>query len=153
MSVKTFQASSQLKEKYLIENTARQHRAFVDEPASFGGTDEAMNPLELLLSALGSCQSVVARTYAEKFDVDLLDFKVELEGDIDLDGFFDKADVRPGFSDVRASYFIRTNASEEKVKQFVEFLEAHCPIVDTIANPVHFSSSYQINHSETEKSS
>ncbi|SHM77677.1 OsmC family protein [Gracilibacillus kekensis] len=145
MSIQTFKASSQLKEKYLVENTARQHRVLVDEPASLGGKDEAMNPVELLLSALGSCQSIVARTYAEKFDIDLIDFKVELEGDINLDGFFDKANVRPGYSDIRATYFIKTNASEEKVAEFVKFLEAHCPVGDTIENTVNFSSSYQVN--------
>lgn len=145
MPIKTFQASSELKENYFVESTARQHRVFVDEPDSLGGTDKAMNPVELLLSALGSCHSVVARTYAERFDVDLINFKVELEGDIDLDGFFDKTDVRPGFSDIRACYFIHTNASEEKVEAFVKFLESHCPLVDTIENTVNYTSSYQIN--------
>ena len=145
MSIQTFKASSQLKENYLVENTARQHRVLVDEPAALGGTDKAINPVELLLAALGSCQSIVARTYAEKFDIDLIDFKVELEGDINLDGFFDKADVRPGYSDIRATYFINTSASDEKVEEFLKFLEAHCPVGDTIENTVNFNSSFQIS--------
>ncbi len=96
MAIHTFKATATLKEKVLVETESRGHKVMVDEPASLGGTDTAMNPVELLLSALGSCQSIVARTYAEKFDIDLKNFRVELEGgDIDLDGFFDKGGCAP----------------------------------------------------------
>ncbi|GEM03101.1 peroxiredoxin [Halolactibacillus miurensis] len=144
MATQTFTATSTLEDKFLVKNTARQHTVFVDEPESLGGIDTAVNPVELLLAALGSCQSIVAPTYAEKFDIDLKGFKVELEGDIDLDGFFDKADVRPGFYDIRATYHIETDAGEEKVSDFVAFLEAHCPVEDTIENTVAFSSTFHI---------
>jgi len=139
-----FKANAHLQEQVLVETTARQHCVFVDEPASLGGKDTAMNPVELLLSALGACQSIVARTYADKFGIDLKDFKVELEGDLDTDGFLGKSDVRPGYSDIRATYLIDTDAPEDKVAEFVQFLEAHCPVGDTIENTVNFSSSYQV---------
>ncbi|MHA6252547.1 OsmC family protein [Oceanobacillus sp. CAU 1775] len=145
MATQVIKANAHLKERVLVETTARQHRVIVDEPASLGGTDTAMNPVELLLSALGACQSIVARTYAEKFGINLNDFKVELEGDLDTDGFLGKADVRPGFSNIRSTYSIETDAPEEKVVEFLEFLENHCPVGDTIENAVGFSSSYRIN--------
>lgn len=144
MAIQTFTTTSTLEDKFLVKNTARQHTVLVDEPESLGGTDTAVNPVELLLAALGSCQSIVARTYAEKFDIDLQGFKVELAGDLDLNGFFDKADVRPGFYDIRATYHIETDADEDKVKEFVAFLEAHCPVGDTIENTVAFSSTFHI---------
>lgn len=46
-----------------------------------------MNPVEALLASLGACQSIVARVYASKFEVELEDFRVDVEGDLDLDGF------------------------------------------------------------------
>lgn len=144
MAKQIFKANAHLQEQVLVETTARQHRVFVDEPQSLGGTDTAMNPVELLLSALGACQSIVARTYAEKFNIDLKDFKVELEGDLDTDGFLGKSDVRPGYSDIRATYHIDTDAPEEEVAAFIAYLEAHCPVGDTIVNTVNFSSSYQV---------
>ena len=145
MANQVFKANAQLKEKVLVETTARQHRVFVDEPAALGGDDTAMNPVELLLSALGACQSIVARTYADQFDIDLKDFRVELEGDLDTDGFLNKADVRSGFSNIRSTYHIDTDAPEEKVAEFLQFLEKHCPVGDTIENAVNFSSSYKLN--------
>ncbi|RKQ30278.1 OsmC family protein [Oceanobacillus halophilus] len=141
MAITTVRAKTLLKEKVLVETEARGHKVIVDEPENLGGTDKGMNPVELLLSALGACQAIVARTYAEKFDVDLQNFWVELEGDIDLDGFLGKSDVRPGFSEIRYTFHIETSASEEKVEAYKEFIENHCPVGDTIANPVDLASS------------
>lgn len=146
MAIHTFTATSNLEGGLLVKNTARQHTVFVDEPESLGGTDTAVNPVELLLAALGSCQSIVARTYAETFGIDLKKFKVELAGDIDIDGFLNKSNVRPGFSDIRSTYYIETDADETKLKEFVAFLEAHCPVGDTLENGVNFSSTFHLNN-------
>lgn len=140
MAVTTVNAKTILKENLLVETEARGHKVIVDEPENLGGTDQGMNPVELLLSSLGACQSIVAKTYAEKFGVDLQNFWVELDGDIDLDGFLGKSDVRPGFSDIRYTFHIETDASEEKVQSYKEFIEAHCPVGDTIANQVNSAS-------------
>ena len=96
-----------------------------------------MNPVEVLLASLGACQSIVARIYAPKFGVELQDFRVEVEGDIDLDGFANKSSVRPGYSDIRYTFHIQTPSPKEKVEEFVQFLESKCPVGDTIANPVN----------------
>ena len=99
---------------------------------------------ELLLSTLGACQSIVARTYANKFDIDLQNFWVEVEGDIDLDGFFGKSDVRPGFQTIRYTFHIETTASEEKIEAYKEYIEAHCPVGDTIENTVNLVSTNEL---------
>ncbi|WP_067729108.1 OsmC family protein [Oceanobacillus damuensis] len=140
MALTTVSAKTYLKEGVLVETEARGHKVIVDEPQNLGGTDKGMNPVELLLSSLGACQSIVARTYAKKFEIDLKNFWVELEGDIDLDGFLGKGDVRPGFSDIRYTFHIETDAPAEKVEAYKEFIEAHCPVGDTIANTVSLES-------------
>lgn len=141
MALTTFKAKTFLKENVVVETEARGHQVIVDEPTHLGGTDTGMNPVELLLSALGACQSIVARTYAEKFDIDLQNFWVELEGDIDIDGFLGKSDVRPGFQTIRYTFHIETTAAEERIAAYKEYIEAHCPVGDTIANTVHLVSS------------
>ncbi|MFB6469445.1 OsmC family protein [Cytobacillus sp. Hz8] len=140
MALTTFKATTFLKDQVLVEAETRGHKVIVDEPVSIGGTDKGMNPVELLLSALGACQSIVAKTYAKKFGIDLQNFWIELEGDIDLDGFYGKSDVRPGFSTIRYTFHIETNASEEKIKAYTEYIENHCPVGDTIANTVNLIS-------------
>lgn len=136
-AVQTFKATAHLQNGVQVKTTARHFELTIDEPKSLGGTDTGMNPVEALLASLGACQSIVARVYAPKFDVKLNDFRVEVEGDIDLDGFFDRTEVRPGYSDIRYTFYIKTNSPKEKVEAFVRFLESKCPVGDTIANPVN----------------
>jgi uncharacterized OsmC-like protein len=140
MAVTTFKAKTFLKENVLVESEVRGHKVIIDEPISLGGTDKGMNPVELLLSALGACQSIVARTFAEKFDIDLQNFWVELDGDIDIDGFLGRSDVRAGFQTIRYTFHIETTAPNEKIEAYKEYIEAHCPIGDTIANTVNLVS-------------
>lgn len=137
MAVQTFKATAHLQDGVKVITKARQFELIIDEPKSLGGTDTGMNPVEVLLASLGACQSIVARVYAPKFDVKLEDFQVEVEGDLDLDGFFNRAEVRPGYSDIRYTFRIKTDSPQEKVEEFVKFLESKCPVGDSIANPVN----------------
>lgn len=135
-NVQTFKATAHLEEGVRVVTQVRQFELVIDEPKSLGGTDTGMNPVETLLASLGACQSIVARVYASKFDVVLEDFRVDVEGDLDLDGFFNRSEVRPGYSDIRYTFYIKTPSPVEKVEAFVEFLESKCPVGDTIAEPV-----------------
>lgn len=136
MPITTFKASAHLQEGVVVKVRSRNFEFTIDEPKSLGGTDTGPNPVEALLGSLGACQAIVARVYAKKFDIQLEDFWVELEGDLDLDGFFKKSDVRPGYSDIRYTFHIKTDSPKERVEQFIEFLEQTCPVGDTIANTV-----------------
>ncbi|WP_159881922.1 OsmC family protein [Paenibacillus puerhi] len=136
-AVQTFKATAHLQDGVQVKTTSRHFELTIDEPKSLGGTDTGMNPVEALLASLGACQSIVARVYAPKFGVKLEAFSVDVEGDIDLDGFFNKSDVRPGYSDIRYTFKIKTDSPKEKVEEFVRFLESKCPVGDTIANPVN----------------
>ncbi|CAH1219131.1 hypothetical protein PAECIP111893_04500 [Paenibacillus plantiphilus] len=136
MPITTFKASAHLQEGVVVKVRSRNFEFTIDEPRSLGGTDTGPNPVEALLGSLGACQAIVARVYAKKFDIQLDDFWVELEGDLDLDGFFKRSDVRPGYSDIRYTFHIKTESPKERVEQFIEFLEQTCPVGDTIANTV-----------------
>lgn len=136
-TVRTFKATAELQDEVKVLTKARQFELVIDEPQSLGGTDTGMNPVEALLASLGACQSIVARVYAPKFNVKLDGFRVEVEGDLDLDGFFDRADVRPGYSDIRYTFYVQTDSPQEHVEAFVQFLESKCPVGDTIASPVN----------------
>ncbi|WP_028551595.1 MULTISPECIES: OsmC family protein [unclassified Paenibacillus] len=137
MAITTFKATAHLQEGVVVKVRSRNFEFTIDEPKSLGGTDTGMNPVEALLGSLGACQSIVARVYAKKFNIRLDDFWVEVEGDLDLDGFFKKSDVRPGYSDIRYTFHIKTDAAREQVEEFVKFLEETCPVGDTVANLVN----------------
>lgn len=137
MAINTFSAKAQLQEGLQVKVTSRDFEITVDEPEDLGGTDTNMTPGELTLSALGACQAIVARIYADKFKIEFESLSVDVEGDLDIDGFMNKSDVRPGFSDIRFNINIVTNASKNRVTDFIKFVEKISPIGDTIANPVN----------------
>lgn len=132
-----FKATAHLQKGMQVKAKSRGFELTIDEPKGLGGTDTGMNPVEVVLCALGACQSIVARAYARKFNIKFDDFWVEVEGDLDTDGFMNKSDVRRGYSDIRYNIHIKTDAPKEKVEEFVTFIENTCPVGDTIANPVN----------------
>ncbi|CAM3989680.1 OsmC family protein [Mesobacillus zeae] len=132
-----FQATAHLQAGMQVKARCRGFEITIDEPKELGGSDTGMNPVELVLSALGACQAIVARCFARKFKIEFDDFWVDVEGDLDTDGFMKQSDVRRGYSDIRYNIHIKTDAPKEKVEEFVDFIEKTCPVGDTIANPVN----------------
>lgn len=137
MTLATFKATSRSLGGMKVENQVRNFRLIMDEPAELGGTDEGMNPVEALLSALGSCQVIVANAFAKSQGVNLQDFWVELEGDLDPAGFMQGVPgIRPGFQEVRFTMHIKTDSPVEKVEAFQTFIESRCPVGDTLCGTV-----------------
>jgi len=136
MPLTTFKATARKKDGLTVECEARGFKITLDEPEEIGGGNTGMNPVEALLCGLGACQTIVAASFAPKHGIDLQDFWVELEGDIDTDGFMGLSDVRPGYSNIRFNMHVKSNASEEKIYEFIKFLEKRCPAMDTLANEV-----------------
>lgn len=136
MAITTMRSAASLVEKLQVEVGTRDHKVIIDEPERLGGTDEGMNPLELLLSSLGACQTIVAQMSAKKFSIRYEHLSVDLEGDIDTDGFLGLSEVRPGFLEVRYKVNIKSDESTEKIEEFISYVEDHCPALDSLINGV-----------------
>ncbi len=117
-----------------VVNEVRNFKLVLDEPASLGGTDKGVNPVENILVSLGSCLVIVGLAFAKAKGINLQDIWVEAEGDLDTDGFLKgKEGVRPGFQDIRYTINIKSDSSEEKVEEFKRFMESRCPVSDTLS--------------------
>ncbi|WP_437938138.1 OsmC family protein [Sorangium sp. So ce341] len=117
----------------------RNHRLIVDEPPELGGKNEGPNPVELLLGGLGSCLTVLASLYAPTYGVDLRGFRVRVDGDLDPDGFQEKAPVRPGFLEIRCHNDVDSPSPAENVQALVAHIRRICPVRDTLAGvPARF---------------
>lgn len=125
-----------LNEGLQVEATTRNFKLLMDEPESLGGTDAGMNPVEAVLCALGGCQAIVVKAFAKAKKFEYESFRIELEGDLDPDGFLGLADVRKGFQEVRYKVYFKTNESQEKTEEFAKFVETTCPVCDIIKNQV-----------------
>jgi uncharacterized OsmC-like protein len=137
----SFRSSSALQDGFRSVASLREHLVTVDEPASLGGTDRGPNPVELVLAALGSCQEITYRAFATALGIPLDTVSVELTGDIDLRGFFavDPA-VRPGYQRVHGTVKLRASkATAEQLQKLTAVVNAHCPVLDILTNPVPVS--------------
>jgi len=135
MALVTFKATSKLVSGLQVDNNVRDFTLRMDEPQSLGGTDTGMNPVEALLVALGSCLTIVAAAFAKSQKIDLQDFWVELEGDLDPDGFLKGAPgVRNGFQSVRVIPHIKSSSSPEEIEKFIAFIKTRCPVSDVMVN-------------------
>jgi uncharacterized OsmC-like protein len=117
--------------------TGSGHRVTVDEPESLGGGNVAANPVEYALIALGSCQAITYRFWAAQLGIALDGVQVEVEGDLDIRGFFGIDDsVRAGYGAVRLR--VRLSGPEEaaRYEELAAAVDAHCPVLDLFSNPV-----------------
>jgi uncharacterized OsmC-like protein len=117
-----------------------RHAVVVDEPPALGGADAAPNPVEAALAGLLSCQVVTYRFWAVELGIPLDDVSVQVEGDLDVRGFFglDPA-VRPGFGEVRVAVRLSGPASDEDYRRLHATVDEHCPVLDLFRNPTPVS--------------
>lgn len=135
MAKEVFKGTSVLKEGLKVECSSREHKIVLDEPKELNGSNLGMNPIEAVLCALGACKCIVASCFAKAHRIDLKDFRIEVEGDLDPDGFMGKnPDVKVGLSEVRSKIYIKSSSSEEDINKFVEFIDRTCPVADTLTN-------------------
>jgi uncharacterized OsmC-like protein len=113
-----------------------RHDVVVDEPPALAGADAAPNPVEAALAGLLSCQVVTYRFWAVQLGIPLDDVAVDVEGDLDVRGFFGLDDaVRPGFGGIRVVVRLSGPASDEDYRRLHETVDEHCPVLDLFRNP------------------
>lgn len=115
--------------------TARSFVIETDEPAPLGGTDVAVDPMELLLASLGTCLTIGWVTQAARRGVDFRDLSIEVEGDYDLRGYLAVDDeVRPGFGAIRYTVSVDSDADEQTLEEIRHAAERTSPMFDNILN-------------------
>ncbi len=132
-----FKADTRLEEGVRCSGKVRNFDPIgIDEPPELGGTDTAMNPVELVLVALGTCQEIMYAAYAAVMDIELESVEVEVKGYLDLHGLFALAEVAAGYKNIRFETNIKSPADPEQIRKLVETVESHCPVLDTISRAI-----------------
>jgi uncharacterized OsmC-like protein len=110
-----------------------------DEPPALIGGDAGPGPSETVLHGVGNCISVANSYHSAASGIRVSGFKVEFEGDLDLQGFTDVNDmVRPAYKTIKCKITARSGGkSHDELMTFVENVPYFSPILDTVSNPVH----------------
>lgn len=116
-----------LKEKYTVENSARDHTWLVDEPIEVGGLDLAQKPSEQLLSALVSCKIITVKMYAERKGWDVKNIYVHL-------ALGDKIGDK---TIIEKSIKYEGELTQEQKERLTE-ISGRCPVAKLVANSFEF---------------
>ena len=107
-----------------------------DEPSGIGGTDSAPNPVEQLLGALGNCLAVGYAANASVAGITIRDLRIDLDGDLDLHTFLGLADGHAGFSAIRVTVHLDTDADDAAVAELHEKVAATSPVGQTLSKAI-----------------
>lgn len=140
----TFATKTTWRDGAVTETRARENVIVADEPEVLGGTDTAADPVELLLASLASCVSIGLVTQAAKRGVELRDFEVDVEGELDVRGYLGDEAVRPGFNTIRYTIRVDSDAAAETIEEIVRTAERTSPMFDNISNGVAVSSRVEL---------
>lgn len=111
-------------------------RALVEaglHPAS-GGDGSLACSGDMLLQALVACAGVTMRSVAVNRQIELLGGTIRAEGDLDFRGTMAvDRDTPVGFKEIRLSFDLESNASEQELAELLKLTERYCVVFQTLA--------------------
>jgi uncharacterized OsmC-like protein len=97
-----------------------------------GGDGTQLCSGDMLLEALVACAGVTMRAVATSMELTVAG-KVHAEGDLDFRGTLGVAKDAPvGFRDIRLTFAIDTDATEDQVASLIKLTERYCVVLQTI---------------------
>ena len=104
-------------------------------PATGGSGLQACSG-DMLLEALVACAGVTLKAVATALKIELRDASVHAEGDLDFRGTLGVAKDAPvGFRDIRLSFEIDGDLSEEQRATLMKLTERYCVVYQTLRAP------------------
>jgi uncharacterized OsmC-like protein len=136
-AVVRMRAEARMEEGTRVSLRAGSFEFAADEPASVGGTGTAPNPVQMALAALGSCQAITYRYWAEELGIRLDGVTVTVEANFDIGAFFgfDGAGT-PAPSAVRCSVTLEGPETPDRYETLAAAVDEHCPVLDLFTRPV-----------------
>jgi putative redox protein len=119
-------------EKYQTLLTTPSGNFMADEHIETGGTQQGMNPHELLLSSLAACTAITLRMYADRKAWPITQIQVQV--DITAEGDTEKGTVITRSIQLNGSY------TPEQAERML-YIANHCPIHKILSGTMHILTS------------
>jgi uncharacterized OsmC-like protein len=108
-----------------------------DEPAALMGTNLATNAVEQVLAALGGCLTVGIVYQAALSGIRLDSLAFEIEGHLDIRGFFGNEEVEPGYQRIMVTVRMQAaDAGREALENLLARAARTSPVLDIISRGV-----------------
>ncbi len=107
-----------------------------------GGDGTLLCSGDMLLEALVACAGVTLRAVATSLGIPVTGGTVHAEGDLDFRGTLAVDREAPvGFTSIRLSFELETEASEEQIATLLRLTERYCVVYQTLAHPIAVNAS------------
>jgi len=111
-----------------------------DHPEVFAAEDNGATPVEYVLVGLASCLTAGIASVAQNRDIQLRSVEAKLEGSMDILGILGAdPEVRNGFEDIKVTFDIDADASQEDVEALVAQSQKRSAVFDILTNPTSVS--------------
>jgi uncharacterized OsmC-like protein len=120
----------------LGETMPRRFTLRGDHPPELLGQNTGPTAIELVLAALGSCIAGTFAAEATSRGVEIRELEVDVEGVMDLNGFFGLQPIPAGLSDVKLNVRVSSNAETAVLEEILEGAQSHSPVFDTVTRPI-----------------
>ena len=101
-----------------------------------GGSGLELCSGDMLLEALVACAGVTLKAVATAMGISLRSGRVRAEGDLDFRGTLGVAKDAPvGFTAIRLSFDLDTEAPQEALDKLVELTERYCVVLQSLRRP------------------
>jgi uncharacterized OsmC-like protein len=112
-------------------------------PAS-GGDGTQLCSGDMLLEALVACAGVTLQAVATSLGIAVESGSISAEGDLDFRGTLAvDRDAPVGFSAIRLSFDLESEASDEELATLLKLTERYCVVLQTLASSPQLSASVQ----------
>jgi uncharacterized OsmC-like protein len=107
-----------------------------------GGDGSLLCSGDMLLEALVACAGVTLRAVATSLAIPINGGTVQAEGDLDFRGTLAvDRDAPVGFTSIRLSFELDSEASEEQIATLLRLTERYCVVFQTLAHPIPVTAS------------
>ena len=111
-----------------------------DHPEVFAAEDNAITPIEYLLVGLASCLTAGVASVAQNRGIQLRSVESTVEGHHDVRGILGAdSDVRNGFNDIKVTFKIDADASEQEIEALVAQSQKRSAVFDALSNPTEIA--------------
>jgi uncharacterized OsmC-like protein len=109
-----------------------------DHPAVFASEDRGATPVEIVLSALGSCLTAGVAAVAQNRGIQLRSVTATIEGTMNILGILGAdPDTRNGFNDVQVCFDVDADADADEIAALVAQSQKRSAVFDIMTNPTN----------------
>ena len=118
------------------EQTHKSEAVFdADHPEVFAASDLGITPIEYLLVGLASCLTAGVASVAQNRGIQLRSVESTVAGNHDIRGILGDTDVRNGFNDIKVTFTIDADASQQVIEALVAQSQKRSAVFDALTNP------------------